>query len=355
MTPIPILRRGDGPPTARIMIIGEAYGEHEESAGLPFVGASGEELNRCLHAAGIMRSECFITNVVNARPPRNDLTKWMPVKKGEITAEHVRLRDRMVLPVMTRGYQAMLDELRLVSPDLVIALGNTALWALTGHWGILKWRGSQLYSDTFPGLKVIPTVHPAAILREYAFHNIAIQDLRRAAKHRYPGPYQNVPDWQFTIRPSLEMVRETLASLLARCEQGPIWIEFDLETSPTHITCAGLSWSRTEAICIPFTENGRGFGHYWSTEVEEGEVVFALYRLLTHPNCWVGGQNLLYDVQHTYRWWHFVPNVKYDTMIGHHTCFAGMKKSLDFQSSMYNDYYTYWKDMHKDESNKAGA
>ena len=74
-----------------------------------------------------------------------------------------------------------------------------------------------------------------------------------------------------------------------------------------------------------------------------------------HPNCWVRAQNGLYDCQHTYRWWHFVPNIKQDTMISHHTCFSGMKKSLDFQASMYCDYYFYWKGIHKELTNKAGA
>ena len=139
------------------------------------------------------------------------------------------------------------------------------------------------------------------------------------------------------------------------CEEGgaPLRLEFDLETSPIHITCAGISWSRTEAICIPFCY--KDGSHYWTTAQEEGRVVYWLYKLLTHPNCWVRGQNLLYDVQHTYRWWHFIPNVKQDTMLSHHSMFSGMKKSLDFQASMYCDYYEYWKEMHKDLSNKAGA
>ena len=54
------------------MLVGEAWGEQEEYQRTPFVGASGAELNRMLHEAGIMRSECFVTNLVNARPPSND-------------------------------------------------------------------------------------------------------------------------------------------------------------------------------------------------------------------------------------------------------------------------------------------
>lgn len=349
----PYLRWGDGPEGAKVMIVGEAYGEHEEAQGTPFVGFSGQELNRMLHEAGMMRSEVYCTNVVNARPPYNDLTKWMPTKKGDVTKDHIILRGRMVLPIVAQGYQQLLKEIDRVKPDIVLALGNTAMWALTGQWGILKWRGSQMYSDVVPGLKVIPTIHPAAILREYSLRAIALQDFRRAARFRHPGPYPNRPNWNFIIRPSLETTLDTINRLYHTCLAKPTWIEFDLETSPVHITCAALSWSRLDAICIPFMlKDG---SDYWSTADEEGAVVWHLYRLLTHPNCWVRGQNLLYDCQHTYRWWHFVPNVKQDTMLSHHSTFCGMKKSLDFQASMYCDYYEYWKEMHKDLSNKAGA
>lgn len=349
------LPKGDGPEAARIMVVGEAWGQHEEEAGRPFVGYSGQLLNAMLNEAGIMRSECYVTNVVNARPPMNDLTKWMPTKKGEITSKHIKINGRMCLPIMQEGIESLKWEIGMVKPDLIIALGNTALWAMTGQWGVTKWRGSQLYGPNQQ--KVIPTIHPAAILREWEWRAIAVQDLRRARRHVYPGPYNNDLKTNFIIRPSLNKVLVTLNLLRQMLDKEPMWIEFDVETTPTHITCAGISWSATDAMCIPFMHRptGHGWENYWSTAAEEGAVVFALYKLLTHPNAWVRCQNGLYDVQHTYRWWHFVPNVKQDTMLSHHTMYSGMKKSLDFQASMYCDNYTYWKEMHKDLSNKAGA
>lgn len=352
VTPLPYLRWGDGPESARIMLVGEAFGEEEDRTGLPFQGFSGQELNRMLHEVGIMRSEVYVSNVVNARPPYNDLTKWMPTKKKDVTSQHQIVRDRFALPIIDQGIKQLLKEIDRVKPEMVIPLGNAALWALTGRWGILKWRGSQMYSDVVPGLKVIPTIHPAAVLREYSFRPIVLQDLRRAKEHVYEGPYKNRPEWNFIIRPSFQTVMEVIENLRSQVEKAPLWLEFDLETSPVHITCVGLSWSRLDAMCIPITyKNG---DDYWTLE-EEAAIIYALYKLLTHPNCWVRGQNLLYDCQHTYRWWHFVPNVKQDTMLSHHSMFCGMKKSLDFQASMYCDFYEYWKEMHKDLSNKAGA
>lgn len=347
------LKRGDGHPLARVMIVGECFGERDEEVGVPFVGQAGDLLSSMLTEAGIMPSECFRTNLVNARPPYNDLSQWIAVRKTAVTQAHVPFRDKMVLPIIKQGFEQLLEEINLVKPDLIIAMGNLAMWALTGRWGILKWRGSQLYSDVVSGMKVIPVLHPTTILKEYSQRAVAVRDLRRAARFRYPGPYQNKPEWNFIIRPSLSTAVTTLRSLIAKCDVEPQWMEFDLETSPEHITCVGVSWSKLDAICIPFCY--RGGEHYWTTDAEEGEVIYWLYKLLTHPNCWVRGQNLLYDCQHTFRWWHFVPNVKQDTMLSHHSTFCGMKKSLDFQASIYCDFYEFWKEMHKDLSNKAGA
>jgi DNA polymerase I-like protein with 3'-5' exonuclease and polymerase domains len=108
---------------------------------------------------------------------------------------------------------------------------------------------------------------------------------------------------------------------------------------------------------------------YWQPE-EESLVLEALGRVLCHPNACVVGQNLLYDAQYTWKHWHFVPRVTFDTMIAHHTAFAaaagpddtslakhkkgvkkrqgGFKKSLDFQASLYNAHYVYWKDDSKE-------
>ena len=90
-------------------------------------------------------------------------------------------------------------------------------------------------------------------------------------------------------------------------------------------------------MCV---ENKEG---YWPIE-QEAVIVHWIYRVLTHPNAKIRGQNLLYDAQYTYRHWHFVPRVAQDTMISHHTLFAGLPKRLDYQASLYCDHYIYWKD-----------
>lgn len=340
-----------GPIPAKIMIVGEAPGADEEHRGEPFVGMSGMELTRMLADGGINRSECFITNVCRVRPPGNDISAFIAKTKKERTLAHVALRDKYVLPPIVEGYNLLQKEVRSVRPNIILALGNTPLWALTGNWGITKWRGSMLYSDFEGRPRVIPTYHPAAILRQWDWRAIAVYDIKRAARFRNGEPYPQ-PKWNFIIRPSYDRARETLVGLLDRARSGPLRLSFDLETRLGHIACAGLSWSLTEAICIPFmcVESKEG---YWMAE-QEADLVHLLYRLLTHPNAQVIGQNLLYDSQYTYRHWHFIPRVAQDTMISHHVAFAGLPKKLDFQASIYCDSYRYWKDDSKNWNPKMG-
>jgi uracil-DNA glycosylase len=329
--------RPDGPMPARIMICGEAPGQEEERLGVPFVGASGQELSRMLHEAGIARSECFITNVCRVRPPNNDIENFIALKKKDVTLVHVTMRDKYVLPIVQEGAKMLEFEIEQCKPKVIIACGDVALWALTGAWGVKKWRGSELKHSS--GAIVIPIWHPAAVLRMWELRAETVNDLKRAKRVLEFGSIK--PEWNFAIRPSFQTVTTLIKDLLERASKGIIWVDFDLETKCGHIDCAGISWSALEALCIPLMSK-TNFSGYWNLE-EEAFIVFLLYKLLTNKNVYVRGQNLLYDAQYTYRHWHFIPNVKQDTMISQHSCFSGMRKSLDFQASLYCHWYVQWK------------
>jgi len=188
--------------------------------------------------------------------------------------------------------------------------------------------------------RCIPTYHPAAVLRDWSLRAITVHDLKRARKHR-DQPYA-IPNYQFMVAPSYEDTIRVLYQLYVRSmHRDPLRLAFDLETRAGHIAVAGLAWSRTDAICIPFV-SWTG-GHYYS-HADETNIVWHLYRLLTNRNVQVVGQNLLYDAQYTYRDWHFTPHVTQDTMISQHAVFADQPKSLAHLASMYCDYYVYWKD-----------
>lgn len=344
----PAVGHGDGKPDAPIFVVGEAWGEEEEKLGRPFVGRSGLELSKMLQDAGILRSECYVSNVVNSRPPGNNIELWMPEKKKDITHDMRELRGRYVAPILLAGYEALTREIDLVKPRLIITLGNTPLFALCGRSGITKWRGSLL---EYKGIRLIPTYHPAAVLRMWEWRAIAVQDLVRA-RHEMEQRTRE-PEWKFIIGPTLGEVLGTLDRLVGEAEAGELWLDFDIETVAGHIRCFAISWSRTEALCVPLMAEGKPLG-YWSLD-EETEILWRVRILFTHKNVRVRGQNLLFDFQYVYRWWHFIPRLGQDTMISQHVLWAGMPKSLLFQASMYAEYFWNWKDLVKHNEEKEGA
>lgn len=335
-----------GPRTARVVIVGEAPGADEVRLGEPFVGSSGYELTRMLHEAGIIRSECFITNVANERPSGNDISLWIADSRADaqrkgFTDEHF---GKHISPEVRQGIDRLTADLAEIRPNLVIALGNTPLWALTGHDGITDWRGSILECKLVEGFKVLPTYHPAAILRMYDWRAIAIHDLKRAVAESEFAEIQ-YPPYNFEPSPSLERILEQLHKLTELVEQGPnpVPLSIDFETIRHEIACVGIAWSRHDALCIPI----RTSREYWTVD-EEIAIVQALRRLLTHPNVRCIFQNGLYDMQYFIRKWGFWPNYVDDTMLAHHVAFAGMPKDLSFLSSMYCEFHQHWKEDLKD-------
>ncbi len=354
---------GDGPIPARIMIVGEAPGKEEEASGKPFVGLSGQELSRMLQEAGMIRAECYVTNVCKWRPEENKLKHFIPEAKKDVTSDCVLMFDRMVKPVVWEGYQELLKEIELVNPNIIIAFGNLSMWALTGKCsnpgeqavpsGITSWRGSLLETtvrrkDGTP-YKLIPTYHPANILREWENRYPAIHDLRRVEKESKEIGYK-LPAYKFIVRPSYGQVMDILDKLYAACEKGPVDLAVDIETKRKQISCIGLAWSDLDALCIPIMSRGRREG-YW-LDVQELEIVWTLHKLLKHKNCRVIGQNFQYDVQYLWRNWKLLPNFCWDTMTAHHTMFLALPRSLHFQASMYCEFFRYWKDESQEEGGK---
>ncbi len=133
---------GQGSPTAEVMFVGEAPGFHEDKQGLPFVGPSGQLLNRLLAGIGLRREDVYICNTVKSRPPNN-----RDPQADEIAA-----------------CRPWLDgQIRLVDPNVVVTLGNFAAKTLLGTaTGITRLRGRTY---PFQGRVLLPTFHPAAALR----------------------------------------------------------------------------------------------------------------------------------------------------------------------------------------------
>ncbi len=151
---------GEGAPTPRLAIVGEAPGAEEDRTGRPFVGPAGQLLTRMLAAIGLSRGDVFICNLLKCRPPMN-----RNPRPDEVAACKPFLR----------------EQLRLLGAPLVLALGSPAARELLQtRRGITSLRGR--FAKTPDGYRVMPTFHPAYLLRNPAAKREVWHDLQKVAK-----------------------------------------------------------------------------------------------------------------------------------------------------------------------------
>lgn len=318
----------------KIALVGEAYGEEEARFGLPFVGKAGQQLNELLSEAGIARKDCFVTNVFNLRPERNDITSLFRKKsEGPIVAEWPALDRGLYLRPEYEGEVArLLEELRTVRPNVVVLLGNTACWATLRRTAISKIRGTCCTSPLLPGLKFLPTYHPANILRQYENRHVTVLDLAKARRES-EFPELRRPLREIWMEPTLEDLQSFFEQHVVSAEM----LAFDVETANRQITCIGFAPSPSVAIVIPFHDPRNEDGNYWPTPTDEAEAWRWVERYLAAP-CRKVAQNGLYDIQ--YLWAaHGIPvaNFTDDTMLLHHSLHPEAPKSLGYLGSVYTN------------------
>ena len=157
----------DGNPEARVMFVGEAPGMEEDLQGLPFVGRSGQLLDRMIKGIGLDRTSAYIANVIPWRPPGNRTP----------TPQETQI----CLPFIQR-------QIELVNPDVLVTLGNPSTQTLLStREGIMRTRGKWFDYDT--GTRAIPvmaTLHPAYLLRQPLQKKLAWRDLL-ALKEKLEG------------------------------------------------------------------------------------------------------------------------------------------------------------------------
>lgn len=151
---------GEGPPAAPLMFVGEGPGRDEDRSGRPFVGSAGQLLDKIIEAMGFRRADVFITNVVKCRPPEN----------------------RTPLPDETATCSPILaKQIQVVKPQAIVALGATALRFFHGADAPLtRMRGNFFQWE---GIAVMPTFHPAYILRNPRAKRDVWNDMQKVMTH----------------------------------------------------------------------------------------------------------------------------------------------------------------------------
>lgn len=310
-----------------IAIVGEAPGEEENRAGKPFVGKSGNLLDKCCKKANLPSRDLYLTNVIKEWPGRGNNIKpfFQTNNRGESKFTE---RGEAYLPILK-------DELSKFTGNVIIAAGAVALKALCNVDGILKYRGSILESTLLPGKKIIPTIHPASALRQYIQQYFLIHDLRRAVREsRFPEihrPKRNLitnPRWS----QAYEWFNDTRKDWNNR-------MSIDIEISgQLEMSCIAFSYDPSEAICLPIAQYSEDHELLAMLEVE---------KIISDPEMYLIGQNFNFDLQFMIKRYQIHPAYRPDpytigdTMIGHNVLYPDFPKGLDFLCSIYTDepYY----------------
>lgn len=150
---------GEGNPNAELMFVGEGPGADEDASGRPFVGRAGQLLTRMIEAIKMRREDVYIANIVKSRPPENRAPE-----KDEVDA---------CSPFLYR-------QIASIQPRLIVTLGNPSTQALLQtRLGITRLRGEFHDYPRLPSIKVMPTYHPAYLLRSPDKKKEAWEDLKK--------------------------------------------------------------------------------------------------------------------------------------------------------------------------------
>ena len=322
----------------KIACIAEQPGKHEilGRPPRPLIGPAGEELDKCFIPVGILRPEVYLTNVIKDldKPLQHyiDLTGRSPVVSAD---------GQMYLHILRH-------ELSQCSANVFVAMGNVALFALTGRTGVTRWRGSIIESTLLPGRKVVPMRHPAQMIK-WTMRGVsdryspvaryyAVFDLKRA-KEESLFPEIRRAERNIKIQPSFYEATYFLTECIVKGKQGTP-IAYDIELSNMEVSCISFAFSPTVVMSIPFIGSG---GDYFSPE-QEVELWKLIAQLLEDPTILKIGQNLSFDSHFLLRKYGISSQNMKDSMIGFHTLICNLKKDLGTINSLYTDHPYYYKD-----------
>lgn len=279
----------------KILIVGEAPGEHEDEKGKQFIGKSGQYLRDALNMLGIdMRRDCWLTNAIICRPPNNKISH----KK---TVNYCR-------PNLTKT-------LNVLQPNVVIPLGGVAVNSLISEiWkehpgSISRWVGWDIPCQKINAW-ICPTYHPSYLLREESsiLDTQFIEHLMQALAHEN-RPWDKLPNWEDQVEVILD-ADEAARMIDKVIEKGGI-VGFDYEnnclkpeTDGAEILCASVCW-----------EGKKTFSYPWY-----GAAIEASQRLLHSDSCRFVASNMKHEDRWTRKaFGRGVRHWAWDTMLAAHT------------------------------------
>ena len=324
-----------GPLDASIMLVGESPGVDEERCGEPFVGCSGKLLRAMLKHCGVNFSSCYVTNVMNERPPGNRFSYFYDAQNIPSKA-------------LEESRSVLRAKIERIKPKVVILLGNEALKAVMNLNGIMTWRGCFL---SYRGIKIMPTYHPSAVIRSYELHPIFEMDVIKATT-------KEPAEWPETIvAPSLSDV----VSVFHEAQKVSM-VSFDIETVGKDVRSLAIAFrcsnGKTKSISVPFIKfassqcgqvvgsiikcSSDSLSSYWPVE-DELIVLQELQQLFDSDVLWIGQNSFGFDEPLILRSFRMRPkNHVYDLMHMFHLLYCEFPKSLNFICSALTCYPNYW-------------
>ncbi len=349
-----------------ILLIGEARGQNEDRLASSFVGASGAELIKMLGDANVIelsaRDRKFIgayyrtgkgenleviwdrhkatvqrSNVFNLHPHGDDLRSLCGDKTEALPGYPKLGTIGWVRAEFAGELERLGDEILACDPNLIIALGNTPLWALTGRTGVSKLRGTtSISTHCVSDYKLLSAYHPAAVIRQWELRPVTVIDLHKT--HREAAfPEVRRPNCEIWIEPSLDDIERFIHDHILT-NPRPL-LAGDVETSGTRVTCISLAPRRDLSLVIPFDDARKPNGSYWPTAEDERRAWELIRRVLEDPTIPKLFQNGLYDIAFIWRSYGIkVLNAREDTMLLSHALQPESLKGLGFLGSYLTDH-----------------
>lgn len=311
---------GGGPIGSKVMILGDAPTFEDTRTGKPFTGSPGRELDKLLKDAGISKYDCWLTNVSKYEVPPNIGKKKLPFP--------IRARDAGI--DMDQQLSELRTEINEVKPNVILALGGTALWALSGKTKISDHRGSLMWGM---GTKFVSTYRPRDLLhgssdseiKGYWNRQIMIHDMKRAWDERFSSALE-LPHRTLQICRNSGELYEFLNRYKDKSK-----LSTDVEAGGHGLPiCVGLSFNKGHGMTVPLWNAG-GVSHIPDSDLTT--IWAMLAQTLWEKD--IVGQNFNYDRDKLRRLGFAIQRIHSDTLLKAFAINPELPKRLAFLTSIY--------------------
>lgn len=301
----------------------------------PLVTREGEEYSRSLFNSLVEHAnfpfEVIETFVFDQTLPNNSYESLLGPKTTALPGYPHVLNNRYIRAEFAPELKALDEKIQSLNPQLILCMGNLALWAVCKKSGIKQWRGTVLLDKT-KTYNVMPTWGLGNLARNYPERPIAYMDFAKAGRTSHSPDFSRISR-KIWLDPTLEDLAEFYQLHL----QDSPFVSCDVETSTKTITEVGFGdASGRNAIVIPFYSHSRPNNNYWPTTRDELQAWKFVAKVLAEKP--VIGQNFAYDMSYFWRTMG-IPTLNFegDTMLMHHALQIEMQKSLGFLASIYSN------------------